>query len=136
MPQPPEPTRRELAILQVLWDRGEASVRQVYEALRDELPIVQNTVQAFLRTMEHKGLVSHRTEGRAFIYRATAARDGTSQRLLSRVLDRVFDGAMDQLVESAFELRQPTAGELAKLRALLARAEDQLPDDERGEDAR
>ena len=54
---PPEPTERELQILKVLWEQGEASVRQVYEALRDELPIVQNTVQAFLRTMEAKGLV-------------------------------------------------------------------------------
>ena len=44
----PNPTKRELAILAVLWDLGEATVRQVYEELRDKLPIVQNTVQAFL----------------------------------------------------------------------------------------
>ena len=45
------PTERELDILKVLWDRGEATVRDVYEELRQRLPIVQNTVQAFLRTM-------------------------------------------------------------------------------------
>ena len=45
MAKRPTPTKRELAILSVLWDRGEASVREVFEALRDELPIVQNTVQ-------------------------------------------------------------------------------------------
>ena len=75
------PTPRELAILKVLWDRGEATVRHVYEALRQDLPIVQNTVQAFLRTMEDKGLVSHRTEGRTFVYRATTPRDATSKNL-------------------------------------------------------
>ncbi|MBM4063491.1 MAG: BlaI/MecI/CopY family transcriptional regulator, partial [Planctomycetes bacterium] len=48
----PEPTDRELLLLKVLWDRGEATVREVYEALRGEVPIVQNTVQAFLRLME------------------------------------------------------------------------------------
>ena len=47
----PTPTDRELAILDVLWKHGEATVRTVYEELRRELPIVQNTVQAFLRTV-------------------------------------------------------------------------------------
>ncbi|MEM6571968.1 MAG: BlaI/MecI/CopY family transcriptional regulator, partial [Planctomycetota bacterium] len=67
----PVPTDRELTILRVLWGRGEATVRDVYEALRDDLPIVQNTVQAFLRAMADKGLVTFRTEGRSFVYRAT-----------------------------------------------------------------
>jgi BlaI family transcriptional regulator, penicillinase repressor len=117
------PTQRELAILKVLWDRGEASVREVHEALRDQIPIVQNTVQAFLRTMESKGLVAHRTEGRTFVYRATRAKEQTSRRLLSGLLDRVYDGAIDQLVESALALRPPTADELARLRDLVERAE-------------
>lgn len=117
-----EPTRRELAILKVLWDRGEATVREVHEALRAELPIVQNTVQAFLRTMEQKGLVRHRVEGRTFVYRAVRAREQTSRRLLSGLLDKVFDGAMDQLVESALSVRAPTAEELERLRKLVDQA--------------
>ena len=118
-----EPTQRELAILKVLWDRGEASVREVHEALRAEIPIVQNTVQAFLRTMEAKGLVAHRTEGRTFVYWPTRAKEQTSRRLLSGLLDRVYDGAIDQLVESALSLRAPTPEELAKLRALVDRVD-------------
>jgi predicted transcriptional regulator len=118
-----QPTPRELAILKVLWQRREATVRDVYEALRAELGIVQNTVQAFLRTMEEKGLVSHRTEGRTFVYRANAPADATRHGLLRGLLDRAFDGAMDQLVESALSLRRPTAAELARLRALIDSAE-------------
>jgi BlaI family transcriptional regulator, penicillinase repressor len=118
-----EPTQRELAILKVLWDRGEASVREVHETLREEIPIVQNTVQAFLRTMEAKGLVAHRTEGRTFVYRPTRAKEQTSRRLLSGLLERVYDGAIDQLVESALALRAPTPEELAKLRALVDRVD-------------
>lgn len=114
-----EPTERELQILKVLWDRDEATVREVYEALRDELPIVQNTVQAFLRIMEDKGLVAHRTRGRSFVYRALLPREQTSERLLSGVLDGVFDGALDALVASAFSLKRPSAAELARLRELL-----------------
>ena len=119
----PEPTERELQILKVLWDRGEASVHDVYLALRDELGIVQNTVQAFLRLMEDKGLVAHRTAGRSFVYRPLLRRERTSKDLLSGLLDGVFDGALDQLVASALALKKPSADELAKLRELLAAAE-------------
>ena len=123
MPIDPTPTDRELEILKILWHRGEASVREVYEDMRAaDLPIVQNTVQAFLRTMEDKGLVRHRTEGRTFIYKPVPRRDETKRRMLSRVLHRVFDGAIDQLVQSALSLRQPTPEELARLEAILARA--------------
>jgi predicted transcriptional regulator len=114
-----QPTDRELEILKILWDRGEATVREVYEEMRRHAPIVQNTVQAFLRTMEDKRLVRHREDGRSFVYRANVPRAATSQRLVSGLLDRVFDGAVDQLVQSALSLRQPTTDELARLEALL-----------------
>lgn len=116
------PTERELEILKVLWDRREATVRDVYEELRQRLPIVQNTVQAFLRTMEDKGLVTHRLEGRTFIYRPTYQRQQTTQRMAEQLLTRAFDGAMDQLVQSVLSLRQPTKDELARLEQLLAEA--------------
>ena len=119
---PVEPTERELEILKVLWEIGEGSVRQVYDRLRNDLPIVQNTVQAFLRTMENKGLVEHRSEGRTFIYRPRQAREQTSRRMLDGLLERAFDGALDQLVASALSLRQPNRKELARLRHLLERA--------------
>ena len=116
------PTERELEILKVLWDRGEATVRDVYEELRQRLPIVQNTVQAFLRTMEDKGLVTHRLEGRTFIYQPTFQRQQTTQRLAEQLLTRAFDGAMDQLVQSVLSLRPPTSDELARLEELVAQA--------------
>jgi predicted transcriptional regulator len=119
----PEPTERELAILSVLWELGEGSVRDVHGALRGELAIVQNTVQAFLRTMEEKGLVRHRVRGRTFLYRPTRPRDQTRRRLVSSLLQRAFDGAVDELVASALALRAPTDDELQRLRALLREAE-------------
>ena len=118
----PTPTERELDILKILWQRNEATVRQVYEEMRKELPIVQNTVQAFLRTMEEKGLVGHHVEGRAFIYRPLVKREPTNRRLASRLLQKVFEGAVDQLVQSVFSECQPNADELAKLEALIAKA--------------
>ena len=122
MPETATPTERELEILKVLWDRGEATVRDVYEELRVRLPIVQNTVQAFLRTMEEKGLVRHRLEGRTFIYRPTREREATTQKLVGQLLTRAFDGAVDQLVQSALSLRPPTREELSRLEELIARS--------------
>ena len=125
MTTPPTPTDRELAILKVLWNQGEATVREVYECLRPDLGIAQNTVQAFLRTMTEKGLVTHRTEGRSFVYRAAVRAEATRRSLLDRVLQRAYDGALDQLVEGAIGLKPPSPEELARLRALLERLEDE-----------
>src|SRR4051794_34513925 len=118
----PTPTDRELEILTILWDREEATVREVYEAMAKNAPIVQNTVQAFLRTMEEKGLVEHRTEGRTFVYQPVPRREDTKKHLLSRVLQRAFDGAIDQLVQSALSLRQPTLQEILKLEEMVEQA--------------
>jgi len=122
MPPEQTPTERELEILKILWDRGEATVREVYEEMSRHAPIVQNTVQAFLRTMEDKKLVRHRLEGRTFVYQPLLRPQDTKQKLVSRVLHRVFDGAIDQLVQSALSLRKPTDDELAKLEALIKEA--------------
>src|SRR2546430_1741164 len=122
MPIDPTPTERELEILKILWQRREATVREVYEEMSRHAPIVQNTVQAFLRTMEEKKLVGHRLEGRTFIYRPLLRHDDTKQKMVSRVLQRVFDGALDQLVQSAFSLRSPTPGELERLEKLIEQA--------------
>lgn len=131
MPPDPTPTERELQILKILWDRGEASVREVYEQMSQEVPIVQNTVQAFLRTMEEKGLVRHRVHGRTFIYEPVQQKGDTEQRMLSGLLNRVFDGAVDQLVQSVLSLRKPTADELDRLEAMI----EQYKADEAGKPA-
>ena len=122
MPPEQTPTERELEILKILWDRREATVREVHDEMSRHAPIVQNTVQAFLRTMEDKKLVRHRLEGRTFIYQPLLRPQDTKQKLVSRVLHRVVDGAIDQLVQSALSLRQPTADELARLEALINEA--------------
>lgn len=118
------PTDRELEILKILWQLGEATVRQVYEQMRQQSSIVQNTVQAFLRTMEEKGLVQHRVDGRAFVYRPCVQREQTVRGMADRLLDSVFDGAMDQLVDCLFAHRRPGRKELERLEALIREAKN------------
>ncbi|MBN2296113.1 MAG: BlaI/MecI/CopY family transcriptional regulator [Pirellulales bacterium] len=118
------PTQRELEILKILWDRDAATVRQVYEIMRQRSPIVQNTVQAFLRTMEEKGLVTHELRGRAFVYRPMLQQKQTARQLVGRLLDRVYDGAMDQLVDGLLSIRRPTEEELQRLEMLINQAKN------------
>ena len=122
MESPVSPTERELEILKILWQRGEATVRQVYEEMQASSAIVQNTVQAFLRTMEEKGLVTHRVQGRSFVYSPIHRREQTSRHMVHKLLDRVYDGAIDQLMASLLSVRQPTDEELSRLQDLVDQA--------------
>ncbi|QEF99009.1 Penicillinase repressor [Stieleria maiorica] len=114
------PTDRELQILAVLWARGESTVREVYEDLRRQgEELAQNTVQAFLRLMYEKQLVTYRQQGRAFVYRAAVAQKRTRGQLVSSLVQRAFDGAVDALVQSAFDAKAPSEEELQRLEELL-----------------
>ncbi|MEW4570035.1 BlaI/MecI/CopY family transcriptional regulator [Tautonia sp. JC769] len=112
------PSRRELEVLKALWELGEGSVRQVHERLSSRGEQAFNTVQTLLRIMEDKGLVRHRAEGRTFIYAPVYGRDHET----SRFLQRVFDGALDQVVLSLLEAKDPSDDELRDLEQIIARA--------------
>ncbi len=112
------PSERELEILKVLWELGEGSVRDVHERLHPQGEAHFNTVQTLLRIMENKCLVAHRAEGRTFIYFAKHSRD----RVTRRFLQKVFDGALDQLVLSLLESEDASAAELKELERLIAKA--------------
>ncbi len=120
MDELPTPTARELEILKILWERGPSSVRDVYRQLAAREPeLAYNTVQTLLRIMEDpKGLVGHHVEGRSFIYTARYSRDEST----SRFLDRVFDGAASQLVQSLLRSERVTAEELDAIQALIHEA--------------
>jgi predicted transcriptional regulator len=115
------PSERELEVLKVLWELGPASVREVHERMCPGGELAFNTVQTVLRIMEDKGLVEHRAEGRTFIYVPKYSRE----RVTSRFLNKVFDGALDQLVLSLLEVKDVTPDELRDLEKLLARARRQ-----------
>jgi BlaI family transcriptional regulator, penicillinase repressor len=114
----PTPTTRELEILKVIWEHGPCSVRQVHRRLAQHEDLAYNTIQTLLRIMEDKGLVKHAVEGRTFIYTACFSRDESA----ARFLDRVFDGAADQLVQSLLRRERIPAEELDRLQAMIADA--------------
>jgi predicted transcriptional regulator len=112
------PSERELEILKVLWEIGSGSVREVHRRLCPNDELAFNTVQTLLRIMEDKGLVGHRAEGRTFIYAPRVGRE----RVARRFLDKVFDGALDQLVLTLLQSEGTSADELKELERLIAKA--------------
>ncbi len=114
------PTDRELQILTILWEIEEGTVREIYEKLRaDGESIAQNTVQAFLRIMTEKGLVSFREQGRAFVYKASEAPSKTKAHLVRTLMNQVFSGAIHALVQCAFDAKPPTAADWERLDAMI-----------------
>src|ERR1051325_3614390 len=87
------PSERELDVLKVLWELGEAKVRDVHEAMCRQGDCAFTTVQTLLRIMAEKGLVKHRNVARTLFYSPVYTR----QQVSSRFLRRVFDGALDKL---------------------------------------
>jgi predicted transcriptional regulator len=112
------PSERELEILKVLWEIGSGSVREVHQRLCPQDELAFNTVQTLLRIMDEKGLVAHRNQGRTFVYFPRHDREQVAQRFL----DKVFDGALDQLVLTLLQTKDTSAEELKDLERLIARA--------------
>jgi predicted transcriptional regulator len=120
--EPPTPTPRELEILKVLWEHGPSSVRRVHRILLaqgENKDLAYNTVQTLLRIMEEKkGLVEHQVEGRTFVYAPCYSRDESA----ARFLDRVFDGAADQLVLSLLRSERISPEELERMQFMIDEA--------------
>jgi predicted transcriptional regulator len=112
------PSGRELEILKILWDLGSASVREVHERMCPDGELAFNTVQTLLRIMDDKGLVTHVERGRTFVYKPKHTRE----REMSRLLDNVFDGALDQFVVSLLKSQQVSAGDMKMLERIIADA--------------
>ncbi|GIW80010.1 MAG: transcriptional regulator [Gemmatales bacterium] len=121
MPEKPTPTARELEILKVLWEQGPSSVRDVHRRLSQHEDLAYNTVQTLMRIMEEKGLVSHHTEGRTFVYTPKFSRDDSALHFL----DRVFDGAVDELVMTLLRSERIAPDELERMQKMIAAARKQ-----------
>ena len=119
----PRPTDAELEILNVLWQRGAATVREVHDELSARKATLYTTVLKMLQIMTEKGLVERDESQRAHLYRARLARDETQRQLLNHLLARAFDGSATKLVMQALSAREASAEELTEIRAMLDRFE-------------
>ena len=114
---------RELAIMKVVWKLGDASVREVYETLRKERPVAYTTVMSMMGTLEGKGYLKKRADGRAFRYRPARPEQRVISGMVREFVDRVFDGASRPLLAPLVSEGRLTDEEREELRRLIDEAE-------------
>ena len=111
-------TPRELDIMSVLWELGEATVTEVRDRVDPDL--AYTSISTMIRTLELKGYVSHRRgEGKTHIYFPVIDRETAGESALGRVLDKVYGGSPIKLLAQLMEQRRLSEKELARMRELL-----------------
>ena len=121
--QTPRPTDAELAILNVLWERGPSTVRDVHDTLSQFQATGYTTVLKLLQIMTEKGLVVRDEAQRAHIYEPRYSEQRTQRQLLADLVDRAFGGSPAKLVVQALSGRKASTDELNAIRELLDRIE-------------
>jgi BlaI family penicillinase repressor len=109
----------QLAIMRVLWRRGEAAVTEVHEDLEAERDLAPTTVATMLAKLERKGVVTHRTEGRRFIYRPLVDEERVRRSMVDELTTQLFHGDVTALVNHLLSEHSIEASELAELRSLI-----------------
>jgi predicted transcriptional regulator len=119
--KPPQLTRRELDIMSVLWEKGEATVTEVRDSVDPDL--AYTSVSTMIRTLELKGYVSHRRgEGKTHIYFPIVDAETAGESALGRVLNKIYGGSPIKLLAHLVEHKRLSEKELQRMRELLKRS--------------
>ena len=120
----PRPTDAELAILRILWQRGDCTVRQVHDELSRERPSAYTTALKMLQIMTEKGLVRRDDSERTHVYQSRLTEEQTQRQLVRDLVDRAFGGSASKLVLQALSARRATEEELGEIRKLIENSRD------------
>jgi predicted transcriptional regulator len=115
---PPRLTALQLAVMQVLWSRDEASVTDVQRAITGRR-LALTTVATMLVRLEQRGLVSHRVDGRQYIYRSSVSPARVRESVTRELLRNLFDGDITAFVTQLLDSRELTREEVADLQRLV-----------------
>ena len=122
MRSPIHPTPAELEILDVLWERKKATVREVFEAINRRRPAQYTTVLKLMQIMQEKGLVSRDEKEKAHVYRPAHSQRKTRTQLVSNLLDKAFRGSALSLVQHVLETKPASREELDAIREMIDKA--------------
>ena len=109
----------QLGVIRVLWEAKEATAAEVQKALRGRRKLALTTISTVLSRLEKRGLVSHRTVGRVFIYKPRVSEDAVLHADVSDLTRRWFEGNAAALVSHLLDAKAIGPGELARVRAIL-----------------
>ena len=114
-----KPTESELEILQVLWQKGNATVREVHEALSDLKDAGYTTTLKLMQIMHEKGLVTRDDSNKTHIYQPNVSKDKTQQHIVGKMVNSLFEGSASQLMMQAFGNKKPSVKEIEEIQQLL-----------------
>ncbi len=113
------PTPAELEVLQILWEHGPCTVREVMNLLSPKRPRAYTSVMSLMSIMAEKGQLNQKPKGRAFIYSVKISRDKTQTSMLKDLLNRAFDGSAKSLVAHLLQQAEPSNEELDEIRKTI-----------------
>jgi len=120
-PRHKNPTPAELEVLQIIWEHGPCTVREVMNLLKPKRPRAYTSVMSLMNVMAEKGLLNQKPKGRAFIYSAKVSRAKTQSSMLGDLLNRAFDGSANALVAHLLEQAEPNSEELDEIHKTITR---------------
>jgi predicted transcriptional regulator len=112
-------TEAELPIMEVLWEKGAATVGDVAEALSKDRVVAYNTVLTLMRILERKGYVRHTKDGRAFVYQPLMDRGEVSRTAVRQLLNRFFNDSPELLMLNLLQNETIDQREVERLRGLI-----------------
>jgi BlaI family penicillinase repressor len=119
MPQTYQLTELQIAIMRVLWERGQATVAEIQEALRDERGLALTTVATLLSRLEKRGIVSHETRQRQFVYQPLVTEADVRHSMLQELSERLFAGDVAAMMSHLLTGREISPGDLERIKAML-----------------
>jgi len=130
MPGRHQLTELQLAIMRVLWDRSEATVQEIWEALHAERGLAQTTVATMLSRLERRGVVTRRAppQSRQYHYRAAVTEREVQHSMVGELTERLFDGDVTALVQHLLTGEAVSPGDIAKIRDMIERVETNAPE--------
>ncbi|NII11056.1 BlaI/MecI/CopY family transcriptional regulator [Oleiagrimonas sp. C23AA] len=126
-PKSSEPTQGEREILEVLWSREEATAREVTDVLSESKAVAFTTVQTMLKILDDKGFVTHRSEGRAFVYRPLISRLQARNLALRKLIGEFFNGSPQALAQHLLQEHRLDLAELDELQEKVDAASARKP---------
>ncbi len=115
----PTLTDGELRLMEIIWDRGEATVGEILDQLTEATPPAYNTVLTIMRILEQKGYVSHVKQGRAFVYRPLIDRNLARAKAVKYLVSSFFNNSPEQLMLSILKNEGLTPDELQHLKKMI-----------------
>jgi len=116
-----KPTESELEILNILWDKGTATVRDVHEVLETYKPSGYTTTLKLMQIMFEKGMLTREAKGKQHVYKAIIRREKAQEQLLKKMIDTMFSGSASQLVMQALGNYKSSPEELEEIKAYLSK---------------